>query len=104
MIEGVNHVWARDQRRIYRDVIAHFNKNYVSVQWIDLAHLQPNMDYFGDTLSLVDKLGIKDIITFKTDFDPTAVAQFYVTVHFSPDDQRSMIWMTGSKKDDRFLD
>ena len=98
MIKDVDHVWAKDQCRIYRDVIAHFKKNYVSVQWIDLAHLQRNMDYFGDALSLIDKLGIKDIITFKTDFDPTAVAQFYVTVHFSPDAQRSMVWMTGSKK------
>ncbi|KAI4979266.1 hypothetical protein ZWY2020_016019 [Hordeum vulgare] len=56
------------------------------------------MDYFGDALSLIDKLGIKDIITYKTDFDPTVVAQFYVTVHFSPDAERSIVWMTGSKK------
>ena len=34
------------------------------------------MDYFGDALSLVDKLGIKDIITFKTDFDPTQWLSF----------------------------
>jgi len=49
-------------------------------------------------LSLIDKLGIKEIISFKTDFDPDVVAQFYVTVHFSPDDERSMVWMTGTQK------
>ncbi|KAI4984176.1 hypothetical protein ZWY2020_046548 [Hordeum vulgare] len=97
-IEGVENVWVKDHCRIYRDVIGSFKKNYVSVQWIDLAHLQRHTDYFGDALALIDKMGLKNIITFKKDFDPTAVAQFYVTVHFSHDEQRSMIWMTGSQK------
>ncbi|KAI4977611.1 hypothetical protein ZWY2020_005707 [Hordeum vulgare] len=98
VIKNVDHVWAKDHCRIYRDIVRHFKKNFVPVQWIDLAHLQRNLDYFGDALSLIDKLGIKDIITFKTDFDPTVVAQFYVTVHFSPDEERSMVWMTGTQK------
>ncbi|KAI4993705.1 hypothetical protein ZWY2020_008018 [Hordeum vulgare] len=38
-IEGVENVWVKDHCRIYRDVIGSFKKNYVSVQWIDLAHL-----------------------------------------------------------------
>ena len=83
---------------IYRDIIKHFKKMFVPVQWIDLAHLQRNPDYFGEALSLIDKLGIKEIITFKRDFDPDVVAQFYVTVHFSPDEERTMTWMTGTQK------
>ncbi|KAI4995688.1 hypothetical protein ZWY2020_037736 [Hordeum vulgare] len=83
---------------IYRDISKHFKKMFVPVQWIDLAHLQRNPDYFGEALSLIDKLGIKEIITFKRDFDPDVVAQFYVTVHFSPDDERTMTWMTGTQK------
>ena len=98
VIKNVEHVWTRDHCRIYRDIINHFKNNFVPVQWIDLAHLQRNMDYFVDALSLIDKLGIKEIISFKTDFDPNVVAQFYVTVHFSPDDERSMVWMTGTQK------
>ncbi|KAI4995867.1 hypothetical protein ZWY2020_037955 [Hordeum vulgare] len=39
-----------------------------------------------------------DIITFRQDFDPTIVAQFYVTVHFQPDDECTMTWMTGNQK------
>jgi len=81
---------------IYRDIIKHFKKMFVPVQWIDLAHLQRNPDYFGEALSLIDKLGLKEIITFKRDFDPDVVAQFYVTVHFAPDDEHTMTWMTGS--------
>ena len=102
LIRNVEHLWVTDHYRIYRDIIKHFKKSFVPVQWIDLAHLQRNLDYFGDTLSLIDKLGIKDIISFKKDFDPYVVAQFYVTVHFSPDDELPGLddW---DSEDDRFL-
>ncbi|KAI4970754.1 hypothetical protein ZWY2020_001668 [Hordeum vulgare] len=98
VIKDVEHVWATDHCRIYRDIIKNFKKSFVPVQWIDLAHLQRNPDYFGHALSLIDKLGIKEIISFKKDFDPDVVTQFYVTVHFSPDDERTMIWMNGIHK------
>ncbi|KAI5016644.1 hypothetical protein ZWY2020_006495 [Hordeum vulgare] len=71
---------------------------YIRSRWIDFAHLQRNPDYFGEALYLIEKLGIKEIITFRRDFDPDVVAQFYVTVHFAPDDMRTMTWMTGTQK------
>ncbi|KAI4985520.1 hypothetical protein ZWY2020_018150 [Hordeum vulgare] len=97
-LKNVNHVWSREHAVIYRDIIVPFKKIFVPVQWIDLAHLRRHPDYFAEALSLIDKLGLTNIITFRKDFDPDIVAQFYITVHFQPDDERTMTWMTGSPK------
>ena len=93
-IKNIEHVWSWDHCMIYHDMIKPFKKIFVPVQWIDLAHLQRNPDYFVEALSLIDKLGLKEIITFRQDFDPYVVAQFYVTVHIGHDDVRTMTWMT----------
>ena len=47
-------------------------------------------DYFGEALHLVEKFGIENMFTFHLDFDPEIVAQFFASVHFHPDEERSM--------------
>lgn len=73
-IKNIDHVWSRDHCMMYRDIIKPFKKIFVPVQWIDLAHLRRNPDYFGEALSLIEKLGLTEIITFRQDFDPDVVA------------------------------
>ena len=57
-----------------------------------------NRAYFGETLDLIEQFGIEDLLTFHMDFDPEIVAQFFASVHFHMDEQRTMTWMTNGKR------
>lgn len=97
-MRGCELFWSKQQALIYQDVVLTRQKIYVRVQWIDLNHLQRDPLYFGEALNMIQQLGIEDLITFPYDFDPDIVAQFYVTVHFHVDVDRTMTWMTNGEK------
>ncbi|KAE8815549.1 hypothetical protein D1007_07015 [Hordeum vulgare] len=84
----------RDQFLIYEDVLISKKNRYVLVQWIDLDHLNKDMSYFGEAISMVKQLQIADLISFHQDFDISIVAHFFATVHFHHDDARTMTWLT----------
>jgi hypothetical protein len=71
---------------------------YVPVQWIDMGHLKKDRAYFGEALDLVEQFGIEDLITFHMDFDVELVAQFFASVHFHTDEERTLTWMTNGKR------
>src|SRR3990170_5150229 len=88
--------WTKQQNLIYLDVIKAKQNIYVDVHWIDMDHMRKDKHraYFGEALDLVEQFGIKDLITFHMDFDPKIVAQFFASVHFHTDEERTMTWMT----------
>ena len=47
---------------------------------------------------MVEQFAIEDIILFHLDFDPEIVAQFFASVHFHTDVERSMTWMTNGER------
>ena len=51
------------------------------------------MDYFSEALALVDQFGIHHIISFNKAFDADLVVQFFATVYFHTDDDRTITWM-----------
>lgn len=86
--------WTKQQNLIYIDVIKSKHNIYVPMQWIDMNHLRKDRAYFGEALDLVEQFGIDDFIMFHMDFDPEIVAQFFASVHFHTDEERTMTWMT----------
>ena len=62
-----------------------------------MTHLRKNHDYFGEALDLVEQFGIEDFITLYMEFDPELVAQFFASVHFHTDGERTMSCMTNGK-------
>ena len=46
----------------------------------------------------MEQFGIEDLITFHLDFDPEIVAQFFTSVHFHPDEEQNMTWMTNGQR------
>ena len=54
--------------------------------------------YFGEALDPVEQFGIEDVISFHLDFDPEVVAQFFASVHFHPDEEWNMTWMTNGQR------
>ncbi|KAE8795188.1 hypothetical protein D1007_29921 [Hordeum vulgare] len=97
-LKGCELFWSKQHDLIYQDVIKTKKNIYVPVQWIDIDHIKKDLTYFGEPLDMAEKLGIEEIILFQLDFDPEIVAQFFVTVHFHSDAERTMTWMTNGEK------
>lgn len=91
--------WTKQQNLIYLDVIKAKQNIYVDVHWIDMNHMREakHCDYFGEALDLVEQFGIEHVISFHLDNDPEIVAQFFASVHFHTDEERSMTWMTNGQ-------
>lgn len=89
----------KQQNLFYLDVIKAKQNIYVDVHWIDMNHMRQDKHrgYFGEALDLVEQFGIEDIISFHLDFDPEIVAQFFASVHFHPDEEWNMTWMTNGQ-------
>jgi hypothetical protein len=71
---------------------------FVAVKSIDITHMEKDPAYFGEALALCHQWGLIPFITFNKDYDAEIVAQFYATVHFHANEERSMSWMTGGRR------
>ncbi|KAE8787127.1 hypothetical protein D1007_38903 [Hordeum vulgare] len=89
--------WNKDQFLIFEYVIKRKKNIYAPVQWIDINHMKKYLAYFGDALSIVEQLQIEELITLQQDFDYEIVADFFATVHFQTDDDRTMTWLTNGE-------
>ncbi|KAE8797509.1 Exocyst complex component 7 [Hordeum vulgare] len=63
-----------------------------------MEHLKKDRAYIGEPLSMVEQLGIAELITFHLDFDPEIVAKFFVPVHFHSDEAPTMTWMINGER------
>ena len=92
--------WTKQQNLIFLDVIKAMQSIYVDVHWIDMVHMRKDNhpEYFGEALDLVELFGIEDLLTFHLDYDPEIVAQFFASVHFHPDEEQTMTWMTNGQR------
>ena len=59
---------------------------------------EAHREYFGEALDLVEQFGIEHIISFHKDYDPEILAQFFASVHFHPNEERTMTWMTNGRQ------
>jgi hypothetical protein len=55
---------------------------------IDLAFLKSN-EYFVLAVQVVERLGLTWLMTCQCDYDPQLILQFYVTLSFTGDDERT---------------
>lgn len=63
---------------------------------IDTAHMEKDPEYFGEAFALYNQFDIK-IMQFNYYFDSELVVQFFATVHFGKDEERSLTWMIHGK-------
>ena len=92
--------WTKQQNLIYLDVIKAKQNTHVEVKWINMHHMrkEAHREYFGEALDLVEQFGIEHIISFHKDYDPEILAQFFASVHFHPNEERTMTWMTNGRQ------
>jgi hypothetical protein len=65
------------------------------MKWIDFTHLRATEELVKmDVLDLVDKYKMRDIMSFKYDWNIEVLAQFHATF-FYEDMKETIHWMTG---------
>ena len=92
--------WTKQRNLIYLDVSKAKQNIHVEVKWINMHHMrkEAHREYFGEALDLVEQFGIEHIISFHKDYDPEILAQFFASVHFHPNEERTMTWMTNGRQ------
>src|SRR3954463_8017519 len=58
-------------------------------------HLSP---YFNDVLWICEKLGLYNLMELHEDYNVHLVQQFYATVVFGSNQERTMVWMSGTTR------
>ena len=91
--------WNKSQSAMLFDVLK-ATKNLVvpNVRTVSLEFMRVDLGYFGEALDLYDQFGITGIISFNKDFDAELVAQFFATVYFSTNADRTMTWMCHDRR------
>src|SRR3954463_13405414 len=54
--------------------------------------------YFNDALWICEKLGLFNLMELREDYNVYLVQQFYATVVFGSDQDRTMTWMSGTTR------
>ena len=62
----------------------------------DYFNLDNVREHWPDVMALMDFHQISKIMTVSTPYSPDLLQQFYATVHFSTDPQRSLTWMSAN--------
>ncbi|KAK1681913.1 hypothetical protein QYE76_042761 [Lolium multiflorum] len=86
--------WCMEQEYIYKDIFEPMPK-VRPMQAINVEDLSAD-DHFADAIWVTGRMGLQDLMKVKCDFSPELVKQFFATLAFKTDEDRTMEWMTGS--------
>ncbi|KAK1678922.1 hypothetical protein QYE76_039770 [Lolium multiflorum] len=86
--------WCMEQEYIYKDIFEPMPK-VRPMQAINVEDLSTD-DHFADAIWVTGRMGLQDLMKVKCDFSPELVKQFFATLAFKTDEDRTMEWMTGS--------
>ena len=92
VLRGTEMFWNKQQVLIYLDVIKSKQNTFVDVKWIDMHHMWKDKfrDYFGEALDLVEQFAIEPVISFHLDYYPELICQFFASVYFHSNEERTM--------------
>jgi hypothetical protein len=94
-IEG-SRFWCPEQLYIFQDIFAPMSKPIRPMHPIDLTFLM-SKEYFVPAVQVVERLGLIGLLTCQCDYDPQLIVQFYATLSFTADDDRTFKWMTRTR-------
>jgi hypothetical protein len=85
--------WSVFHFKFYETVL-NTKMKLIKMKWIDFTHLEAAEEPMkGDVLDLVDKYKMRDIMSFKYDWNIEVLAQFHATF-FYEDSKETIHWMT----------
>src|SRR3954466_9864499 len=81
-----------------KDVYGVLTKSHVCLQTVMSVEKMRLNPYFFDALWICEKLGLFNLMELREDYNITLVQQFYATVVFGSDQERTMTLMTGTTR------
>ncbi|KAK1663626.1 hypothetical protein QYE76_051785 [Lolium multiflorum] len=86
--------WCMEQIFIFKDIYEPMKK-VRPMQVIDVELLSQN-DHFDDAIWVTERMGCHKLMKVQCDFTIHLIKQFYATLTFKKDEDRTMQWMSGS--------
>ncbi|KAK1629283.1 hypothetical protein QYE76_003598 [Lolium multiflorum] len=86
--------WCMEQIFIFKDIYEPMKK-VRPMQAIDVELLSRN-DHFEDAIWVTERMGLHKLMKVQCDFSVPLIKQFYATLAFKKDDDRTMQWRSGS--------
>ncbi|KAK1646708.1 hypothetical protein QYE76_064513 [Lolium multiflorum] len=86
--------WCMEQEYIYKDIYEPMKK-VRPMQAINVEDLAEN-NHFEDAIWVTGRMGLQDLMKIRCDYSPELIKQFYATLAFKKDEDRTMEWMSGS--------
>lgn len=71
---------------------------FASFKQVDVGHLQENAHIFPGAYDALDKLGLIPFVSYAHPLNEDLVMQFYATVYFHNNDERTMTWMSSTSE------
>jgi hypothetical protein len=90
--------WNRMQESIYTEVIITKKQKVAPQQLIDLKHIHENLVHFAGVLEKLEEFNLMPLVKFHQDYCEELVMQFFATVHFGTNEERTMTFMAGNEK------
>ena len=86
--------WCMEQEYIFKDIYEPMKK-VRPMQAINVELLAEN-NHFEDAIWVTGRMGLQDLMKIQYDYRPDLIKQFFATLAFKKDDERTLQWMTGS--------
>jgi hypothetical protein len=61
---------------------------------INVDHMRTNHEYFGEALAMYEEFGLLPLMEFTQNCDEDLVVQFYSTVYFIENEEKTIKWLT----------
>ena len=89
--------WNKQQATIFKVIIEAKSTEVVDQKHVDFEYIKEYDYQFGARIEVCVNLGIKKIMEFKQPYNVEVVKQFYATVFFVGDREKTMKWMSGDQ-------
>ncbi|KAK1607573.1 hypothetical protein QYE76_031246 [Lolium multiflorum] len=86
--------WCMEQSYIFKDIYEPMKK-VRPMQAINVELLAVN-NHFEDAIWVTGRMGLQELMKIQCDYSPDLIKQFFATLAFKKDEERTMQWMTGS--------
>ena len=91
--------WSDFQAEFYETVILTKKKSITPMQWIDWDYMANKNDLtFNEVISACDHKRIKSILGLRYDWSEKVIAQFYATLWYDREENKSMFWTIKGEK------
>jgi len=86
----------REQELIYSEVYGKLSKRVpvCAQKVLDFPHMRTH-PYYVDAVWISERLGLHGLMQFKQDYNISLIYQFFATVVFDTNEERTMTWKTG---------